>query len=389
MKVLICHNRYRSNSPSGENQVVDDEISLLRGAGVEVIPMMEDSDSIATGSPISMSNAALGSLYSPTGVRRFKTILQGEHPDIIHLHNVFPLISPAVVKVAKSACLPVVQTIHNYRHTCVNGLHFRNGRPCDDCFGHRLAYPAVLHGCYRGSRSQSIAMVLGQTAHRGTWRMVDKLVAQTPLMARRLRAAGLDGRQIVVRPSWTTDPGEPVSPGKDFLYLGRLEEAKGINLLLEAWRLRKTRGTRRLRIAGTGPLEEHVRSIALIEDDVDYLGNLGRREVPAAIQQCGVVVIPSLCHEGGGPLVFVEALACGRPVMINHGISTASKASDELAWSVQPTVDSWRRAIEMIRQEDVETRGMAARKRYSETYSPSAALKSLLQIYQELLEGTK
>ena len=207
-----------------------------------------------------------------------------------------------------------------------------------------------------------MAMVLGQTAHRGTWRMVDKLVALTPLMARRLRAAGLDGRQIAVRPSWTTDPGEPVSPGKDFLYLGRLEEAKGINLLLEAWRLRKTRGTRRLRIAGTGPLEEHVRSIALIEDDVDYLGHLDRREVPAAIQQCGVVVIPSLCHEEGGPLVFVEALAHGRPVMVNHGTSTASMVSDELAWSVQPTVDSWRRAIEMIRQDDVEARGMAARK---------------------------
>jgi glycosyltransferase involved in cell wall biosynthesis len=386
MKVLICHNRYRSNSPSGENRVVDNEISLLRGAGVEVIQMMEDSDSIATGGPIVMSNAALGPLYSPMGVRRFKTILRGEHPDIIHLHNVFPLISPAVVRVAKSAGLPIVQTIHNYRHTCVNGLHFRSGRPCNDCIGHRLAYPAVSHRCYRGSRSQSIAMVLGQTAHRGTWRMVDKLVALTPLMAQRLQDAGLDEKQIAVRPSWTADPGEPVSPGKDLLYLGRLEEAKGINLLLEAWRLRKTRGARRLRIAGTGPLEKHVRSMALIEDDVDYLGHLDRCEVPAVIQQCGVVVIPSLSYEGL-PLVFVEALAYGRPVMVNHGTSAASMVSDELAWSVHPTVASWRMAIEMLRQEDVEARGMAARKRYLETCSPPAALKSLLQIYEELLGG--
>jgi glycosyltransferase involved in cell wall biosynthesis len=128
--------------------------------------------------------------------------------------------------------------------------------------------------------------------------------------------------------------------------------------------------------------------MALIEDDVDYLGNLDRRGVPAAIQQCGVVVIPSLWYEGL-PLVFVEALAYGRPVMVNHGTSTASMVSDELAWSVQPTVDSWRRAIEMIRQDDVETRGIAARKRYSETCSPPAALKSLLQIYEELLERTK
>ena len=90
MKVLICHNRYRSNSPSGENQVVDSEISLLRRAGVEVIQMIEDSDSIVSGGLIVMGNAALGPLYSPKGVRRFKALLREEHPDLIHLHNVFP-----------------------------------------------------------------------------------------------------------------------------------------------------------------------------------------------------------------------------------------------------------------------------------------------------------
>jgi glycosyltransferase involved in cell wall biosynthesis len=385
MKVLICHNRYRSNSPSGENQVVDSEIALLRCAGVEVVQMIEDSDSIVSGGLVAMGNAALGPVYSPKGVRRFKALLREERPDIVHLHNVFPLVSPAVVRVAKSAGVPVVQTIHNYRHTCVNGLHFRDGHLCDDCIGHRVAYPAVLRGCYRGSRPQSVAMALGQAAHRGTWGMVDKLVALTPLMARRLLAAGFEGKQIAVRPSWTADPGEqPAGPGADFLYLGRLEEAKGINLLLEAWRLRKAGSGRRLRIAGTGPLGEHIRSMALLEDNVDYLGHLDRSEVAAAIQDCGVVVIPSLWYEGL-PLTFVEALAHGRPAIVNEGTSTASMVTDGLAWSVPPTADSWRETIDMITQDDIEARGMAARKFYSETCSPPAALKSLLQIYQDLL----
>ena len=384
MKVLICHNRYRSNSPSGENQVVDSEISLLQGAGVEVIQMIEDSDSIVSGGLIVMGNAALGPLYSPKGVRRFKALLREEHPDLIHLHNVFPLISPAVIRAAKAVGVLIVQTIHNYRHTCVNGLHFRDGHLCDDCIGHRVAYPAVLHGCYRGSRPQSVAMALGQAAHRGTWGMVDKLIALTPLMARRLLAAGFEEKRITVRPSWTADPGEPATPGVDFLYLGRLEEAKGINLLLEAWRLRKAGGSRRLRIAGTGPSEEHIRSMALLEDDVHYLGHLDRSEVAAAMQHCGVVAIPSLWYEGL-PLTFVEALAQGRPVIVNHGTSTASMVTDELAWSVRPTVDSWRETIDMITQDDIEARGMAARKLYSEICSPPAALKSLLQIYEDVL----
>jgi glycosyltransferase involved in cell wall biosynthesis len=386
MKVLICHNRYRSNSPSGENQVVDSEMSLLRSAGVEVIQMIEDSDSIVSGGLIVKGNAALGPLYSPKGVRRFKSVLREEHPDLIHLHNVFPLISPAVVRTAKAAGVPIVQTIHNYRHTCVNGLHFRDGHLCDDCIGRRVAYPAVLHGCYRGSRPQSVAMALGQAAHRGTWGMVDKLIALTPLMARRLLAAGFEEKQIAVRPSWTADPGEPASPGADFLYLGRLEEAKGINLLLEAWRLSKAGSGRRLRIAGTGPSEEHIRSMAMLEDNVHYLGHLDRREVAAAMQHCGVVVIPSLWYEGL-PLTFVEALAHGRPVIVNHGTSTASMVTDELAWCVRPTVGSWRETIDMITQDDIEARGMAARKLYSETCSPPAALKSLLQIYEDLLGG--
>ena len=114
MKVLVCHNRYRSNVPSGENRYVDDEIALLRDTGIDVVPMLEENDSIVNGGRLQMANAALGLLYSPTGVRRFRRVLQEERPDIVHLHNVSPLISPPVIRVAKAAGVPVVQRVHNY-----------------------------------------------------------------------------------------------------------------------------------------------------------------------------------------------------------------------------------------------------------------------------------
>jgi glycosyltransferase involved in cell wall biosynthesis len=387
MRVLVCHNRYRSSFPSGENRIVDDEIALLRDAGIDVVPMIEESDSLTSGGPLRMANAALGPLYSPTGVRRFRTLLRDIHPDVVHLHNVFPLISPAVVRVAKACGMPIVQTVHNYRHTCVNGLHFRDGHQCYDCIGRRLANPAILHRCYRGSRSQSAAMVLGQAAHRGTWRMVDNFIARTPFMARQLLAVGLDERQITVLPSWVPDPGEPKAPGEDFLYLGRLEEAKGVNLLLEAWSLRKNRSRQRLRVAGTGPLEDRVRSIALTGDRVDYVGQLDRREAAAAIEHCGVVVVPSLWDEGY-PLAVVEALAHGRPVVVNHGTSVASAVSDEFSWRIKPTVGSWREAIDMIKRDDIEARGLAARRRYVEACSPRIALELLVQVYEGVLRAT-
>ena len=101
MKILVCHNRYRSDFPSGENRYVDYELALLRDAGIDVTLMMEESDSIINGGPLQMANAGLGLLYSPTGVRRFQRLLREERPDVVYIHNVFPLISPAVIRIMR------------------------------------------------------------------------------------------------------------------------------------------------------------------------------------------------------------------------------------------------------------------------------------------------
>ena len=384
MKVLVCHNRYRSEFPSGENRYVEDEIALLRNAGIDVVRMTEESDSLNNGGPLHMANAALGLMYSPTGVRRFQRLLRYERPDVVHIHNVFPLISPAVIGAAKAACVPIVQRVHNYSRTCVNGLHFRDGHSCDDCVGLRIAYPAIMHGCFRESRPQSAAKVLSETMLRKTWRMMDKFLVFTPFAARRLLSAGIEQRQIAILPAWTADPGESTKPGEDFLFLGRLEGYKGVNLLLDAWRSRSRRDSRRLRIVGTGPLEDQIRSMVLKEDDVDYLGQLDRSDVAHEIRRCGVMVVPSLVYEGF-PLSVVEALAHGRSVMVNSSTSFASALSDEFAWCIQPNIDSWRNSIDAIKREDVEARGMTARKYYIENCSPSAAIKSLVEIYEDVL----
>ena len=386
MKVLVCHNRYRSNVPSGENRYVDDEIKLLRDAGVDVVPFFEENDSIINGGRLQMANAALGLLYSPTGVRHFRSVLRAERPDIVHIHNVYPLISPPVIRVAKAAGLPVVQRIHNFAHTCVSGAHFRDGGQCNECVGHKIAYPAIRHGCYRGSRPLSVAKVMAETANRGTWRMVDKFLVHTPFMGNRLRTAGISEEQITVLSPYAPDPGAPTTgPGKDFLFLGRFEEGKGILFLLDAWRARTQRGDRRLRIVGIGPLEEQVRSRADQEDDIDYLGYIERSQLIEEMQQAGVALIPSLFYEAGLPLVAIEALAHGRPILVNRGTSFASTVSDRFGWCIEPTVESWGRQLDGIKQEDIEARGPAARRYYEENCSPTAAVTSLLKIYSSLL----
>ena len=117
-----------------------------------------------------------------------------------------------------------------------------------------------------------------------------------------------------------------------------------------------------------------MRSIALNEDDIDYLGHLDRNQVAFEMQRCGVAVVPSLLYEAGLPLAAIEGLAHGRPIMVNRGTSFESAVSDGFAWCVEPTVDSWRKTIDSITQDDIEARGLTARNRCVENCSPSAAL---------------
>jgi len=116
MRVLVVHNRYRSEMPSGENRVVDEDVSMLRDAGAEVHTFFRDSDTIAEYGAARKAALAPSPTYSVEAVRDFRRVLSRFRPDVVHLHNPFPLISPWVIRIAEQARIPVVQTVHNYRH---------------------------------------------------------------------------------------------------------------------------------------------------------------------------------------------------------------------------------------------------------------------------------
>src|SRR5581483_6752869 len=162
MRVMVVHNRYRSALPSGENAVVDQEIGWLRAAGVDVVPFLPSSDEM------SLWDKALLPV-SPIWRPRRGTV-RAARPDVVHLHNPYPLISPSIVRAAHAYGVPVVQTVHNYRHVCAAASFFRDGLPCHDCRGRVFAVPAIRHGCYRGSRAQSAVMATTLAVNRPTWR---------------------------------------------------------------------------------------------------------------------------------------------------------------------------------------------------------------------------
>ena len=245
-------------------------------------------------------------------------MLAVHRPDVVHVHNVFPLLSPWVVRAAHDAGVPVVQTVHNFRQDCVAGTYFRDGEICTDCVGRRVATPALRHGCYRGSRLQTLPMVAGRALHQSTWRSIDRFLVLTAFHAQHLEALGVPADRIVVRPTSAPDPGALQQPGDDVLFAGRLDAEKGIGLLLDAWSMR-TPDHRRLIVVGDGPLAQQVRDHAAGDASVIFRGRVPADEVATAMDAAAVVALPSVWLEGL-PRVAVEAMARGRALLaVDHG----------------------------------------------------------------------
>jgi glycosyltransferase involved in cell wall biosynthesis len=381
MKVVVAHNRYSSAQPSGENTMVDAEIEQLRGAGVEVLPFLRSSDDIGTLPTAQRVLLPVSPIVSPGAVSALKKLIRDERPDLLHLHNPYPLISPWIVRTAQAHGLPVVQTVHNYRQVCVNGLYFRDGHICQDCRGRAFPLPAVVHSCYRGSTAQSVIMATTLTVHRRTWRRVDRYVALTDAIAAHLRDFGIPDARIVVKPNALADPGPPPPLGEGFLFAGRLSPEKGLRLLVEAWSRHPEGSLGTLRIAGDGPLRPVAEAAAEARSDVVFLGPQSQEGVRAARRDSAVLLATSTWHDVL-PTVILEALADGRPVL-GTALGGIPYLVGDAGWTVPASVDALAAALPVAAAGAADLAPLA-RKRYESTFTPELVTQRLLDLYTEL-----
>jgi glycosyltransferase involved in cell wall biosynthesis len=381
MKVVVAHNRYSSAQPSGENTIVDAEIAQLRAAGVEVIPFLRSSDEIAALSTGQRLLLPISPIRAPAAQGALREVIRTERPDVLHLHNPYPLISPWIVRTAHAHGLPVVQTVHNYRQVCVNGLYFRDGHLCHDCRGRAFPLPAVVHSCYRGSRAQSAVMATALTVHRGTWRSVERYIALTDAIAAHLRDYGISDERIVVKPNAIADPGPPAPLGDGFLFASRLSAEKGLDLLLDAWSRHPVGTLGTLRIASDGPLRATAEAAADTRSDVAFLGPQNAEGVRAAMRDSAVILAPSTWHDVL-PTVILEALAAGRPVLgtdlggIPYLVGTAG-------WTVPATVDALAAGLTRAAAEAPQI-APHARPRYESTFTPELVTGRLIDVYRSV-----
>ncbi|MEU3743057.1 glycosyltransferase [Streptomyces sp. NPDC032198] len=393
MHVLVVHNRYGSAQPSGENKVVDQEVAVLRAAGHRVEMFERRSDDIAAKSLPSKAALPLLVPWNPAVRAELAARLRSERPDVVHVHNVFPLLSPAVLAACADAGVPAVATLHNYTQVCPPGTLQRDGRPCTECVG-STPLPAVRHGCYRNSRLATVPLAVSLSVNRRRWWTgVERFFCISAAQRDVLVQAGMPGERLAVKHNFVPDPDAHRSgTGKHVLYLGRLAEAKGVRLLMTAWDEIAADGGVGvpLVIAGTGPLEQEVRGWAAGRDDVRYVGLYDTAECQTAIAQSVAVVAPSTWLEAFG-LVVVEAMAAGVPtVAAGHGAFVELVDEGVTGLLHEPgEAASLASCIRRIAAEPARNRemGQAARRRYEQGFSPAVGLERLVEGYRTAIAG--
>ena len=358
------------------------------GHAVELV----DADNTEITGLQAKARAAIGTIYSRSSKKRFLERIQSFRPDIVHVFNFFPLLSPSIHYACWEAGVPVVQKISNFRLICPGGLLLRDMRACHDCVGKFIAWPGVQHACYRESRTASAVVAAMLAAHRfmKTWeRIVDAYIARTNFSRSKLIEGGLPADRIAIVPSFAPDPGKyGDGSGRFVLFAGRLAPEKGITTLLEAWaRLHDAPLT--LKSAGDGPLREAVARGA-DKGHFEYLGVLSRQEVQSLLLKASALVYPSDCYENF-PLSIVEAFACGVPVIasgigamaeiIEHGrtglhfqAGDAEALAETIQWvSTHPT--------------EVRSMGRESRTEYLEKYTPKRNYQLLVELYGRAISG--
>ena len=400
MKILLVHNFYGSSAPSGENSAFRAEAALLRNRGHSVAEFTRDSDELIRSGSYGTVKGALTTVWNPFSLRKFRTTLRETRPDIVHVHNTFPLLSPSVLYAPREFGIPTVMTLHNYRVGCSSATALRQNEPCTLCLEHKSVLPALRYGCYRNSRlaTAPVAAMIALHRARRTWQTkVDAFIALTEFQKKILTDYGIPEDLLFVKPHFFEDPPDPLTwrrREQKAIFIGRLYEAKGIHILVEAWKQWGKKAPR-LEIVGDGPMMTQLRkSIEGSEaaKKITFSGTVSRDEVMMKLAKAKLLILPSLCFEGF-PMAIQEAYALGVPVAASSIGSLPSIVSSGRTGAlfapgnVADLLSSVGGLFEKSKR--LESLGKGARRDFDTKYTSDKNYKALMRIYKSATEAAK
>lgn len=311
MNILLIHNYYQIRG--GEDAVFEDEKRALKEAGHSVVEYTRHNSELK--GTVFKKLFFFSQILFGFKVRRDLKKLLKKHPvDVAHVHNVFPLITPGVYGFLKKHTIKVVQTIHNYRFICPNGLMYnaKTGRICEDCL-EGSPYLCYKRRCYKESALFSWLYSYLIKKYRKSFKInIDRLIALTDFTRRMFIKAGYDPEKIVVKPNGMNDAGTKRRESRGyFLYLGRVSAEKGMEFLLDSF---AAQPDYKLVVAGTGPLLEDVKSRYSTAANIEFTGFAAGEKKTGLFLHAQALIVPSIWYENY-PISIVESFMYGIPVI--------------------------------------------------------------------------
>lgn len=328
----MVHNEHRFGG--GSDVVAAATVELLRARGHTVNTFWRDSKALS--GPAGRWRAFGAGLYAPSALREFAAALERHRPDLAHVHEVYPLISPWIFPLCKRRGVPTALTCHDYRMTCPVCTHLRDGRVCAAC-GKGGEWRCAVRNC-QGNRLQSLAYALRNLVARRfrLYQAVDLLL--TPSAFARdwlIQQAGVRPERIRVVGNPVLAPEAPVGAylpeQRPYIgYVGRFAPEKGVDVLVRAAALAELP----LRLAG----DHQGYRPPLSSPSIRYEGRLSGVALESFYAGMRLLVMPSVCFETFG-LVAAEAMLRGIPVVCSNLGAMAEMVTDGAQGALVPPGD--------------------------------------------------
>jgi len=391
MRILLVHNFYGSDAPSGENAVFWAEKHLLQKLGHTVKTFTRNSDEIRGAPLLGAIRGGAAVPWNPFAVMELKKIVESFEPDLVHAHNTFPLISPGIFHAIGTRAARVL-TLHNYRLLCSAGIPMRGGQTCTQCIDQRSVLPALKYRCYRGSRLATVPLAVNVALHRamGTWqRQVDAFIVLSDFQKHLMGIGGLPLEKCYVKPNFYSGQPQQIlwaERGNYVVFVGRLSPEKGLRALIKAW-VDWGVDAPELRLVGDGPLREVLQRQAS-GANVRFLGQVNSVEAESQIARAQLLVLPSECFEGF-PMVVREAFAFGTPAAVSNigplpnivksGVSGLLFEPGNFVSIRERISEAWKTSGLL------ERLSKGARDAFDTLYNEKANYEMLMNIYQEAI----
>lgn len=306
--------------------------------------------------PEDMVKAGVLAFHNPQVIGRLKRYQKIGQFDFWLIHNIFPAMSPSVYALAFKLGIPVVQYLHNYRMSCVNGYFLNHGETCTSCI-HGNFTKAALTGCWHDSRLVSgwMGAVMMRVRVMGVFRNVAAWIALSHAQKRLHVQMGIPAERIHINPHFFLRRADLfiAEPGRDVLFIGRLSKEKGVEQLLDAWK-RTDRGEAKLLLAGEGPERAALENKIAAEKigGVEFLGFVKKEDQVTIWKRSAFSVVPSIWQDPLPTVVF-EAWERGRPVVVSDAGGLADSVQDGVDGFKVPMrdPDAWAAAIGKLLRE--------------------------------------